>query len=116
MFFRHLRAAWLFLRFMPYVEAADHEDYWTEDDASSLTKFFQSSTGQKLQTRLRNYMTRSAVNATQDPGNPVYYCGWSRGVAATLATIDSHKRKVAREERVSPEPGSAAELLETLRP
>ncbi len=92
-FLRHLRAAWLYLRFMPYVEAADHEDYWTEADSQNTQQFWNSPTGQKLRDKWGNLVIKSAVNATLPATDPVHRCGHASGVAATLAWFASHLPK-----------------------
>lgn len=118
LFLRHLRAAWLFLRYTPYVEAYDHEDFWTQEDSAAYTSFMNSPSGQKLRARMGNLMTRSAVNATQHTHNPVYRNGWASGITATFSWLDSHLLSPAGAQPGKSEDSeqAASEFLETLRP
>ena len=118
--FRQLRTAWLFLRYVPYVPAFDHEDYWNKDDMAAYSAFMNSPTGQKLRNRCNNLMTRSAVNATQHTQNPIYRNGWASGIAATFSWLDSHLLQISPDQSVSGQPEAsepdASEYFDRMRP
>lgn len=118
LFFRHLRAAWIFLRYTPFVPAFDHEDYWTEADSAAYSAFMNSPTGQKLKNRSSNLMTRSAVNATQHTHNSAYRNGWASGITATFSWLDSHLLSPvgAQPDRSEEQGTDVPESLDHLRP
>lgn len=88
--FKRIRSAWLYLKYVPYVDAYDHEDYWTVEDERAWSGVMNSPTGQKLRNRANNFITKSAVNATRSTQDHKYACAWSNGVAATFTWLDSH--------------------------
>ena len=96
-FLHRLKSAWLYLRYVPVVDAYDHEDYWTKEDADAYTAFMRSPTGLKLANRANNLVTKSAVNATRAAANQTYSCAWANGVAATFTWLDSHKLREKQE-------------------
>jgi uncharacterized protein YqjF (DUF2071 family) len=87
---RQFRAAWLFARYAPYIEEADAEDYWQPSDEQALAGFFSTYTGKKLQTRLNNFATKSAVSAVKQVKDHTYHSGWAAGTHAGIAAIYSH--------------------------
>jgi hypothetical protein len=89
-FLRYLKAAWLYSQFVPYVEAADAEGFWTADDARKLYQFFQSQTGQKLSHRLRNYAIQAASSAVRNPTNSSYHNGVAAGIPMLIVAIENH--------------------------
>ncbi len=87
---RYLRAAWLYSQHFPYVEDAEAEGYWNEEDASNLARFFHSHTGKKLSSRLYNYAIKSALSAVKNPGNSQYNNGVAAGIPMLIVAIESH--------------------------
>lgn len=87
---RHLRAAFLYARFFPYIEEADGESFWTPADEQALANFFNSYTGNKLKARLTNYAIKVACAAVKHPGSSPYENGVAAGVPMTIAAIESH--------------------------
>lgn len=118
-FLRHLRAAWHYLRYVPYVAAYDHEDYWTDEDANTYNLFLKSSTGQKLSNRCANLIRKSAVNATQDAKTShtqTYGCGLASGITAAFAFQESHRVTEALTEPQPKETLTPEEEMERLSP
>lgn len=89
-FLRYLKAARLYSQFVPYVEAADEEGFWTADDAKKLYQFFQSQTGQKLKVCLTNYAGRAAASAVRNPTNSSYHNGVAAGIPMLIVAIENH--------------------------
>jgi len=96
-----LRSAWMFLSYVPYVDAYDQEDAWTEEDARAYASFMRSATGQKLANRASNLVTKSAVNATRATHKLEHSCGWANGVAAAFTWLDGHKPREEKPEQAS---------------
>jgi hypothetical protein len=89
-FLRYLKAAWLYSQFVPYIEEADEEGFWTNDDAKKLSQFLQSQTGQKLSHRLRNYAIQAASSAVRNPTNSAYHNGVAAGIPMLIVAIENH--------------------------
>ena len=89
-FIQYLKAAWLYSQFFPYVEKADEEGFWTDDDAKNTLQFFQSHSGRKLGHRLRNYAIQSALSAVKNPTNSKYNNGVAAGIPMTIVAIENH--------------------------
>lgn len=89
-FLRHLRAAWLYARYFPYIEEADGESFWTPADEQALANFFNSYTGNKLKARLTNFAIKKACAAVQHPGSSPYENGVAAGIPMTISAIESH--------------------------
>lgn len=89
-FLRHLKAAWLYNRYFPYIEEADEDDFWTPADETTLANFFRSHTGAKLKHRLTNYYIQMAQNAVTNPSTPAYRMGMAAGVHMTITAIENH--------------------------
>lgn len=88
---KRLRAAWVYLRYMPLAVEHDQEDFWNESDGRNYLAFMNSVTGQKLRDRSGNLVLQCAVNATQASHKEMAKrCGWASGVAATFAWLDTH--------------------------
>lgn len=116
-FLRHIAAAFRYLRYVPYVEAADHEDFWTPEDSAAYSHFANSPTGQKLRYRARNLINRSAVSATNASANIKHRCGWANGIAATFAWLDSHLfSPSSAHDETEPSGVGAPDVFEHLRP
>lgn len=95
-FFRHLRSAWAYLQYIPYVD----EPEWTEEDRASYSHFMNSPTGKKLKLRMLHLLNKSAVNAIHATTNIKHTNGVAAGKAATFTWLDGH---------LLPEPEAAAE-------
>lgn len=89
-FLRRLKAAWLFYKVAPYIEEADAENFWTDDDANTLLRFFSGYTGNKLRMRLNNYANKAACNAVRQQGDYAYNAGIAAGIAMGVGAITSH--------------------------
>lgn len=89
-FLRHLKAAWLYSRYFPYIEGADEEGFWTPADETSLASFLRSHTGSKLRHRLSNYYIQMAQSAVMNPDTPAYKMGVAAGIHMTISAIESH--------------------------
>ncbi len=89
-FLNRFLTAWRTAKAWTYTEAAEVQEFWTQEDSSALSHFFLSGTGQKLKVRLANYTIQQAVNATVQTSNLEYHCGHARGIADTVRTIELH--------------------------
>lgn len=89
-FLRHLRAAWLFYRVAPFIEEADEEGFWTDEDANSLLHYFSGYAGNKLRMRLNNYANKAACNAVRQQGDYAYNAGIAAGIAMGVGAITQH--------------------------
>lgn len=89
-FLRRLKAAWLFYKVAPYIEEADAENFWTDEDANSLLHYFSGYSGNKLRIRLNNYANKAACNAVRQQGDYAYNAGIAAGIAMGVGAITSH--------------------------
>lgn len=112
-FLRRLKAAWFFLKFAPYIEEADSGEFWTEDDANALSKFFDSYTGRKLKIRLTNYVTQAACNAVRQKGDYAHSAGIAAGIALGVGAIEEHFTSGATNS-TNPEQNEAETALDAL--
>lgn len=87
---RRLKAAWFYLKFAPYIEAADEADFWDEGNAIELARFFSTWTGKKLKMRLTNYVTKAACNAVRQTGDYAHNAGIAAGIAMGVGAIEQH--------------------------
>jgi hypothetical protein len=87
---RRLKAAWFYLKFAPYIETADAEEFWTEEDANNLARFFSGYTGKKLKIRLTNYVTKAATEAVQKQGDYAHNSGVAFGISLGVNAISEH--------------------------
>ena len=72
---RRLKAAWLFARYAPWVDAPD----WETKDAHALAAFIHSETGQKFAARLRNSVLAAQANAVERRGDRDFEAGIAVG-------------------------------------
>jgi hypothetical protein len=111
-FFRHLRAAWKFCQFVPYVELPDQ--FWLMDDARNLSNFLMSDTGVKLRHILRNKTIDSASRAVMETGpHAQHLCGTAFGIRATVAELDSLLDPMRTKEALSMGDEELAEIFQS---
>lgn len=89
-FLRRLKAAWLYARVAPYIEAADAEEFWTDNDATNLSRFFDSHSGRKLKLRLSNFTIKAACDAVNRGGDYARNTGIAAGVGIGIGAIEEH--------------------------
>lgn len=83
---RRIKAAWLFARHSPWVDAPD----WSSADANALSAFMQGEHGVKLAAYLRNMVLRAQANAVEGSGDRAFQCGVAvghRGAVTHLETL-----------------------------
>ena len=116
-----LKRAWSHAKLIrAYVEPADQEGAWTKQDAGNLAAFMNTPTGQLLGERLRNFVYRSAIVATQHPSDAKYHVGVARGTALSVGFFqDQYLPALQREpeaEKEAPMPYGATNLSAVLEP
>jgi hypothetical protein len=67
-----------------YDVSSDTDEGWTEEDRKRMLEFFGTSTGQKLNARLRNYVFLTAIKSTSQPQNAERHNGIAFGVRMTV--------------------------------
>src|SRR5438874_13491130 len=86
-FFRRLKAAWFYMRTVPYVVLPNN--YWTDADARAWSNFLTSDTGVKLRHMRWNRVFMSAQQAIVEQVDSRYKCGVAFGVKAMVAEEDA---------------------------
>ncbi len=82
---RWLRAVILAARFTPFVP----QPGWGNEDARSLTKFLESSTGKKLKQYLTNATVMNDASAVLSTNTLQHSCGYATGYKGAVAAIQS---------------------------
>lgn len=83
---RYIRAALIFIRFQPWVDAPA----WDDKDSMALGRFMDSHTGAKLKAIMQNTVLRQQAYALTKTDALVYeagYCGGQKGLIAIIESL-----------------------------
>lgn len=100
---RKLKAALVFLRHIPWVDAPD----WTVTDARALQAFLATPTGVKFRAELLNRVVRSQASAVSAVGpHQPFECGVAVGLRTGVQSIEwmADDSKFTADEGTEPAP------------